>query len=276
MTELSDQDAAVASHYDNVILDYELGRLSRDCPVEYASTIRYLATYVLPGSVVAEVGVGGGAYTQFLARRGCRLYLADVSQKLLATTTERLRVSGLSAQIVLARQASATGLEHIPDAACASVLLLGPLYHLCSTEDRERAVREAARVLEPNGMIFAAGINRLGYLRDTFRFSPRVGAERRVFHEDFLRNGNLDPAHAPPLGFAHLTSAAELRALMSTAFEEVTLVGVESFTNLCQGAIKDLPPEDELAWLDLVQQTGATPEGLGVSDHFLYIGRKRG
>jgi len=28
------------------------------------------------------------------------------------------------------------------------------------------------------------------------------------------------------------------------------------------------------AWLDLVEQTAATPEGLGQSDHFLFVGRK--
>jgi SAM-dependent methyltransferase len=174
-----------------------------------------------------------------------------------------------------AQRASATGLHHVPDRTCGVVLLLGPLYHLCLLQDREVAVREAARVLAPDGLVLAAVINRLGYLRDAFRFSPREGAARRSFHEDFLGSGNLDPVHAPPLGFAHLTTSAELRALMSTAFEEVTLVGVESFTNICQGAIKSLPREDELAWLDLVEQTGATPEGLGVSDHFLYVGRKR-
>ena len=36
---------------------------------------------------------------------------------------------------------------------------------------------------------------------------------------------------------------------MSIAFDEIILVGVESFTNLCQDAIKSLPREDELAWL---------------------------
>ncbi len=36
-----------------------------------------------------------------------------------------------------------------------------------------------------------------------------------------------------------------------------------------------LSAENADAWLDLVEQTGKTPDGLGISDHFLYIGRKR-
>jgi hypothetical protein len=27
------------------------------------------------------------------------------------------------------------------------------------------------------------------------------------------------------------------------------------------------------AWLDLIERTGQTAEGLGFSDHFLYVGR---
>jgi ubiquinone/menaquinone biosynthesis C-methylase UbiE len=275
MTELSEHEAAIGRHYDEVVLDYELKRLSTECLVEYAITTRYLARLLSAAAVVAEVGVGSGDYTVFLAGRGCSLYLADVSEQLLAATTRRLEDAGLATQIVDARKASATNLGHIPDGACGMVLLLGPLYHLCTLEERTRAVHEAARVLSTDGLILAAGINRLAYLRDTFRQSPRQGAKRQMFHDGFLRDGNLDPDHAPPIGFAHLTTAMELRALMATAFEESTLVGVESFTNLSQETMSNLPPADKDAWLDLVEQTGTTPEGLGASDHFLYIGRKR-
>jgi SAM-dependent methyltransferase len=275
VSELSESEATVGRHYDEAVFEYELGRLERDCPVEYAITKRHLAKYARNESTVAEVGVGGGGYTVFLAERGCRLYLADVSERLLASAIDRLSALHLSDQVVAAKQASATRLEHIPDAACGVVLLLGPLYHLRHPAERERAVHEAARVLEPDGVVLAAGINRLAYLRDTLRDSPREGAGRRAFHDGFLQDGNLDPQHAPPLGFGHLTTPGEMRELMGTAFEEITLVGVESFTNLFQMRVADLPAEDQLAWLDLVERTGPTAESLGCSDHYLYIGRKR-
>jgi hypothetical protein len=113
-------------------------------------------------------------------------------------------------------------------------------------------VAEAARILKPGGVLFAAGINRLSYLRD----------------------GNLDPEHAPPIGFAHLSPYAEFRALFADEYEELALTGVESFSTSWQGALNDLPPAEAEAWLDLIERTGQTAEGLGVSDHFLYVGRK--
>ena len=117
-----------------------------------------------------------------------------------------------------------------------------------------------------------AGINRLSYFRELLRESPHLVAERRAFHEQFLLDGNLDPGHAPPIGFAHLSTCAEFRALFASGFEELALVGVESFSTVWQTRLNDLPPGETEAWLDLIERTGQTAEGLGQSDHFLYVG----
>jgi hypothetical protein len=67
-------------------------------------------------------------------------------------------------------------------------------------------VEQAARILKPGGLLFAAGINRLAYLRDFFRLFPYVVLQRKAFYEQYLRDGNPDPEHAPPIGFAHLST----------------------------------------------------------------------
>jgi ubiquinone/menaquinone biosynthesis C-methylase UbiE len=274
MSELSEQELAVARHYDETIFEYEATRLSSDCPLEFAIVTRYLERYLPADAVIAEVGVGVGHYSEWLARRGARLYLVDVADRLLQTANERLQTAGLGSHILGAHRASATHLDSIAAGTCQAVLLLGPVYHLCALTDRQRAVSEAARVLEPDGLVFGAAINRLAYLRDTFRHTAGRGASWRAFHDDFLCNGNLDPVHAPPIGFAHLSTVSELRELFAPAFDELALVGVESFTGVWQAGVRDLSPADAAAWLDLVEETGKTPEGLGASDHFLYIGRR--
>lgn len=45
-------------------------------------------------------------------------------------------------------------------------LLLGPLYHLYSIEDKQQALREAIRVTKPGGVIFAAYVISDGCLLD--------------------------------------------------------------------------------------------------------------
>ena len=155
------------------------------------------------------------------------------------------------------------------------MLVLGPLYHLSSQEERQQAVQEAARVVKPKGLLFAAAVNRLAYLRDAFRDASHTAAERRVFHRQFLQDGNVTPEIAPPIGNAHLSTVEEFRGLCTAAFDELVLVGVDSFTQVSQGLLPQLSPDDATAWLELVEQVGVTPEGLVMSDHFLFIGRRR-
>lgn len=188
--------------------------------------------------------MGGGLYSEWLARRGCRLHLVYVSARLLDTAAERLRSGGLDGAIAGASRESATSLQSLAPGAFDAVLLLGPLYHLCDPEARRQAVAEAARILKPGGLLLAAGINRLSYFRELLRESPHLAAERRAFHEQFLLDGNLDPEHAPPIGFAHLSTCAEFRELFASGFEELALVGVESFSTVWQTRLNDLPPAE--------------------------------
>ncbi len=238
-------------------------------------TSRYLDRWILDRSTVVDIGVGVGHYAELLARKGCLLHLVDISQKLLDLTAARLRATNLDRQVSSVRQASATEVMGLENAIADAVILLGPLYHLCSSAQRQQAVREAARILKPDGLLFAAGINRLAYFRDLLRSQPEEVVERLAFHQQFLRDGNVDPDRAPPLGYGHLTTQTEFRQLFESEFEQVALIGVESFSVPFSTAINTLDPLQVEAWLDLIAATGETPEGLSMSDHFLYVGKKK-
>jgi S-adenosylmethionine-dependent methyltransferase len=274
MSDLTDEEFRVARHYDEGAFEYELDRLPRDSPAEYAITKRWLERLIPPGALVAEVGVGGGFYSEFLARRGCSLHLIDISARLLDHVQARLASAGLSPQVLGAHLASAADLAQLPSASLDAVLLLGPLYHLHPGSERRRAVAEAARLLKPSGILFAAGINRLAYLRDQFRTEPASVSQLVDFHAQYLRDGNLDPLHAPPIGYAHLTTVTEFPSLFEPAFERVAFLGSESFLAAWQHSLNALSPADAELWIDLVEATAQSPEGLGQSDHLLYIGRK--
>ncbi len=273
MSKLTEREEEVGRYYDNVIFDSEVTRLEAMFPIEYAITARHLERWIPEGSTVAEVGVGGGLYSELLAKRRCRLHLVDVSEKLLNAASERLRASGFDSQIIGVDHTSATVLDCLPVAAFDAVLMLGPLYHLLALEDRQQAVEEAARVLKAGGVLIAAGINRLDYLRDLFRETPQKVLMRRDFIQQFLRDGNLNPEIAPPIGHSHTTTVAEFRALFADNFEELALVAVESFASPWQSALNDLPKAEAEAWLDLIEQTGTMPEAFGLADHFLYVGK---
>ncbi len=285
---LSGEPEKVGQHYDQ-IWQMEASRLEIWCPVEYGITRRYLQRYIPDGAIVAEVGVGAGHYSERLAHRGCTLHLVDVSQKLLEAAVLRLREHNLADRVATVTLGSATDLSFLPSDSMDVVLFLGPLYHLGELSERQEAVNEAARILKPRGLIFAVGINRLSYLRDMFRQFDIPGAEgiigpmQELFRQElrgkkwvtqYLATGKLDPQHAPPIGYAHMTTVSEFVQLFARDFERVTLVGLEAFTSPAPNELNDKPPEERELWLDLVERIGATPEGVAYSDHFLFIGRK--
>lgn len=265
----------VRHHYNASSFDYEARRLSDESPVEYAMTLRYLDHWIAEGSVVADIGVGVGHYARHLTQRQCQIHLVDIAERLLNAATAQLTAAGLEHQIIGVTLASATDLRELADNTFDAVLMLGPLYHLCILEDRHRAVREAHRMLKPGGVLFAAGINRVAYLKKRLRLKPEGVSALGDFHRAYLENGNLDPDHAPLIGFAHLTTVSEFRELFREAFNEVLLAGVESFTGHYQDQLYDLQEDDCQAWLELVEATAATPEGLGSTEHFLFVGQKK-
>lgn len=264
---------AIVEHYDS-IFEYESERLPKHSPIEFAITERYLRKWITDFSVVADIGVGAGHYAELIARKNCSLHLVDISLRFLNATCSRLQRAGFDSQIKTINHTSATQLAMIPSASCDAVLMLGPLYHLCAIEERQAAVREAARILKTGGVLFAAGINRLAYFRDLLIESSMLVSMRTDFHKQFLLDGNLDPSNAPLIGFAHLTTITEFRELFEKVFEEVSFVGVESFAGCWQKSFIEQPPTERDAWLDLVDQTALTPEGLCSSNHFLFVGNK--
>lgn len=274
MNDERERHWTVGAHYDGAAYDCEISRLETMSPVELAMTARLLARFVPPESVVADVGVGAGHYDELLAGRGCSLHLVDVSQRLLETALERLRSCGYAECVLDARLASATDLSHLVERSCDVVLLLGPLYHLLSVAERRQAVAEARRVLRPGGVVLAAAINRLAGVRAEYLCWPERGLERHDLLRRFLADGLVGPDESGALGHAHFTSAADLHELFADDFDELLVVGLESFTGCAQEHFAELPEEVREAWLDLVEASAALPEALGCGEHFLYIGRR--
>jgi SAM-dependent methyltransferase len=73
-----------------------------------------------------------------------------------------------TAQVAKKLRAALWGMRALDrsDESADAVLLLGPLYHLVDEADRQKALREAYRVLVPGGLVFAAAISRFASALD--------------------------------------------------------------------------------------------------------------
>ncbi|HEY5001627.1 MAG TPA: class I SAM-dependent methyltransferase [Ktedonobacteraceae bacterium] len=254
-------------------LNHEMERLEKFAPVEYAITRRYLLRYIPQAATVADVGVGVGHYSELLAHRGNNIHLIDVASRLLGAAQERLIKAGLQEHILSITNASATDLSFIPDASCDAVLMLGPFYHLSLPEERLQATSEARRILRKGGLLFAGGINRLTMLDWVYSDRPENIVAERAWLEIIMRTGNLQSSEEGVPAFWHTTTIAEFHANFPY-FQQIEFIGIESFARGKEEKLLKLSPEQQEVWLDLVEETGRTPEGLGMTGHFLYIGRK--
>lgn len=254
-------------------VNHEMERLERFAPVEYAITKRYLLRYIPEGATVADVGVGGGHYSEFLASRGSNVHLVDVASRLLEAAQERLIKAGLGENILSITNASATDLSFIPDESCDAVLMLGPFYNLSLPEERRKAAGEARRILRKGGLLLAAGINRMTMLSWIYKDGPESILDEWEWLVPYSRTGDFPEPEpgVPPIW--HLTTIAEFRADF-TDFQEIAFAGIESFARGHEENLLKLTSEQAEAWLNLIEETGRTPEGLGLTGHFLYIGQK--
>ena len=131
----------------------ENGRLtSRHGMVEYMTTMHYIERYLKPGMRVMEIGAATGRYSHALAQQG---YQVDAVE-LVEHNIELFRQNTLPGEPVTITRGNAMDLSAFASEMYDITLLLGPMYHLYTTDDKRKALSEAIRVTRKGGVIFVA------------------------------------------------------------------------------------------------------------------------
>ena len=148
------------NHYNNYDEDSRL--VPKHGSVEFLTTMKYIEKYIKSDDHVLEIGAGTGRYSHALAREG---YDVD-AMELVEHNIEIFKQNTLPNENVTITQGNAMDLSAFPDNEYDITLLLGPLYHLYTKEDKQQALSEAIRVTKPGGIVFAAYVISDGCLLD--------------------------------------------------------------------------------------------------------------
>ena len=236
------------------------------CPVEYAITTHLLQEHLPPPPArIIDIGGGPGRYSIDLLKAGFQVSLVDLSPANIEFARLKAEESNLQFELLLSADAS----EPLPfsDESFDAVLMMGPLYHLTTLEQRHQALKEASRIMKPNAPIFAAFITLFGAVQSIIINGPQnIEAEWETMQ--FGINN-------PDLGFteAYFARPAEIENLM-TSFHRIEMVGVEGCSNNFQQNFSNLDSNLWQKWLELNLQFGRSSTALEASNHIVFIGKK--
>ena len=261
-------------HVDELLKDYyenydEEGRLvSKHGQVEYITTQKYIHTCAskINATRILEVGAGTGRYSVPLAKEGFHVTAVELVEHNLAI----LRRKSDGIKTLNALQGNALDLSRFPDGIFDMTLLLGPMYHLFTFEDKQKALSEALRVTRPGGFILVA------YCMN----EPTVICYG--FHKGnvsaLLENGMLtDEWHcvSEPKEIFDLVRTEDIAALDATVdAEREKLVATDGATNYMREIVDGMDEDMFSKWVEYHLATCERQDLIGGSHHTLDILRK--
>ena len=139
-------------YYNNY--DEEGRLLSKHGQVEYLTTMKYIQESIdeISKPKILEIGAGTGRYSVTLAKQGLDVTAVELISHNLEILTGKLDGS----EKIKTFQGNALDLSFLSDNTYDLTLLLGPMYHLYTKQDKLKALAEAVRVTRHGGWIFVA------------------------------------------------------------------------------------------------------------------------
>lgn len=261
-----DNNKYLLEYYENYDED---GRLTtRFGHVEYLTTMKYIERYLTDNARILEIGAGTGRYSHALARKGYKVDAVELIEhnieifKSKITPDERITV----------RQGNAMELSFIEDDTYDVTLLLGPMYHLYTEEDKLKALSEAVRVTKRGGVIFVA------YCMGDASIL-QYGFGRGVIHE-LMEKCLLDPetfdTFSNPWDIFELHRKEDIDVLREKLnVEQLHFVATDGYANHIREKLADMDDETYNLFIKYHLATCERLDLIGYSNHTLDIFKKK-
>jgi S-adenosylmethionine-dependent methyltransferase len=246
----------------------EWQRLERH-KIELDITKRYLDEFIKGENLqIFDIGGGPGRYAMYLAKKGHKVTLLDLSIKNIEVAKRKSFERGIILEDYIHGNAlELDKFEQLYDV----ILLMGPLYHLIKESERRKVVEGATRLLKPNGIIFASFISNYAPIQNNLLHLSPIESVQELL--GYLKNGeNQDHK-----GFtiAYFIDCKEAKDFMkSFGLKELIFAGIENILGSKEKEINLLEKNEYLKWIEIGYQLSKDEKIIGTSQHFLYIGRK--
>ena len=256
---------ALTHYYGNYDEDHRLS--SRWGTVEYRTTMRYVERYLRPGMRILEIGAATGRYSHALARKGYRVDAVE----LVEHNIEIFKANTEPGEKITVTQGNAMDLSGFSEGTYDVTLLLGPMYHLFTEEDKLQALSEAIRVTKKGGVIFVAYC-----MADATIMNYGFG--RGEIH-DIIKKCMVDPdtfeTFSKPWDFFELCRKEDIDRLRSCfPVTQLHFLATDGYACHMKSTMEEMDDDTFRLFLRYHFATCERPELVGYSNHTLDIFRK--
>lgn len=256
------------------LLDDYYGKIDEDArlrtrnshKLEYITTMQYIKKFAKRGCKILEVGAGTGVYSVELAKMGYNVTAVE----LVESNLEILKNNAKDNKNIKCLQGDALDLTRFNDNEFDVVLNFGPMYHLYTKKDKEKAISETLRVCKSGGICMFA------YLTHSAIFwSFGVKKKQIKYLSTFMSNKGVIK-DVPEEIFCSYFNDDFNKQFNKTTSKHITSVATDGIAGIMRDYINDGALSEEEYNL-LVKWHLATCERLdhqGISSHMLYICQK--
>ena len=261
------------NHLENYYTNYdEEGRLlSQHGRVEYLTTMKYIHQ-VLGESKdkrILEVGAGTGRYSIALAKEGYEVDALEYTSHNLEIMNSKIQ----GIQNIRTHQGTALDLSRFADETFDLTMVLGPMYHLYTKEDKQKAMSEAIRVTKKGGHILVAYcMNEQTIFTYVFKMGKLWECvENNMLTEDFL----CISEEKDLFELVRLEQIDELNATFADQLERVKIVATDGATSYMRETIDAMDERTFEMWVKYHFTVCERMDLIGATSHSLDILRKK-
>ncbi len=244
--------------------------------LEFQTTLYYLNRFMPKKGRILDIGGGPGRYAIYLAKKGYRMTLLDISPQHIAFAKAQTKSAKVSDKFDEFKEGSMLDLSDFKDNTFDSVICLGgPLSHIAKENKRLKALKELTRVAKKDSFVFVSVMGKWGTLSTPYSLTN--SEMRRTKHtrelvrgEDKMWKGRY---------YAHYFTLEELLELFSKVkgLKVVKTVGLQGLTSTWPKEYIRKFSKDKKAWKNLMNMNKEVREILSVVDnsrHMLIIAKK--
>lgn len=217
----------------NVVRDYYNDNFEREwrrledpyARIEFFSTLYMIKKYFPERGRVLDIGAGPGRYSIELLKRGYNVSLLEISDKELELAKNNIESFGLKADQYLCMDVRELECEDCE--TYDAILLMGPMYHVHSKDDRASILNTCRNLLKPGGIVLISYINSWGTLKAGVSEFPEAFEDIDELYNYF---DEIKLSHYEGFTECYFTTPPiALEEVKESGLEVVSYAGAESF-----------------------------------------------